>query len=213
MTTKLFGCAECNYFTEIKCNLDKHNTSKKHNERMIPRTLDPKCKHQCKKCLKKYSFQSSLWNHAKNCQEETKTEEHIVEMESQKDHTQLIAPKKLREYIYLLQEREFINSNEKVYKVGKTRQLNFERFKQYPKGSVVLLYSECCDCDRSEKLILSMLRKNFIKRTDYGSEYFQGDCKEMKFEINQIVYNLDKILSEIERKIEIQQINIIAAAV
>jgi hypothetical protein len=179
----------------------------------IPVTdFDSTCKHQCPKCYKKYESQSGLWSHNLICllkkNKLINQEQHPVHNFTGGEH---IAPKKLREYIYLLQEREFINSNEKVYKVGKTRQLNFERFKQYPKGSVVLLYSECCDCDRSEKLILSMLRKKFIKRTDYGSEYFQGDCKEMKFEINQIVYNLDKILSEIERKIEIQQINIMAA--
>jgi hypothetical protein len=82
--------------------------------------------------------------------------------------------------------------------VGKTRQLNFERFKQYPKGSIVLLYSECYDCDMSEYLILSMLRDKFKKCPGYGAEYFEGNLKEMKFEINKILYDLDKIQSEKE---------------
>jgi hypothetical protein len=38
------------------------------------------------------------------------------------------------QYIYLLQTREFINSNLPVYKVGKTKQLNNLRFNSYPKN-------------------------------------------------------------------------------
>ena len=112
-------------------------------------------------------------------------------------------------YVYLLQEREFVNSKEKVFKVGKTRQLNFERFRQYPKGSVILLYSECNDCDVSEKRILSVFRRRFIKRTDIGSEYFEGDFREMRFEINKIIYNLEKIPRKLkcEKKYKSDQLN------
>jgi len=39
------------------------------------------------------------------------------------------------QYIYLIHEREFIQSEKKIYKFGKTRQLNFKRFAQYPKDS------------------------------------------------------------------------------
>lgn len=35
-------------------------------------------------------------------------------------------------YIYLLQEREFIKTNENVYKVGMTKKENHKRFNQYP---------------------------------------------------------------------------------
>lgn len=98
----------------------------------------------------------------------------------------------LTSYIYLLHEREFINSKERIYKVGKTRQINFERFKQYPKCSMILLYSICNDCDICESKILSVFRRRFIKRTDIGSEYFEGDHKEMMFEINRLIYCLEK---------------------
>lgn len=33
------------------------------------------------------------------------------------------------QYIYLLQEREFIKTNENIYKIGKTKQENCKRFK------------------------------------------------------------------------------------
>ncbi len=39
------------------------------------------------------------------------------------------------EYVYMLQEREFIRLNENVYKIGKTMQTNNTRFEQYPVGS------------------------------------------------------------------------------
>ena len=42
------------------------------------------------------------------------------------------------QYIYLLQEREFIKTKEPIYKIGKTKQVNNKRFGQYPKGSVLL---------------------------------------------------------------------------
>ena len=42
-----------------------------------------------------------------------------------------------KEYIYLLQEREFFRKKENVYKIGKTKQLNYKRFNSYPKGSIL----------------------------------------------------------------------------
>ena len=36
------------------------------------------------------------------------------------------------DYVYLLQEREFVVRNEHVYKIGRTTQLNFARLNQYP---------------------------------------------------------------------------------
>lgn len=84
-------------------------------------------------------------------------------------------------YIYLLQEREFIRTNEKVYKIGQTTQLNNKRLKQYPNGSVLLFQIICKDCKNLEKIILRTFNKNsyIIQRKEYGNEYFQGDYKKM----------------------------------
>ena len=57
----------------------------------------------------------------------------------------------MTDYIYLLQEREFITTNQNVYKLGKTKQDNLQRFKQYPKGSKLLLQHICNNCDMLEK--------------------------------------------------------------
>jgi allantoicase len=83
------------------------------------------------------------------------------------------------DYIYLLHEREFVKTNEKVFKVGRTSKLNHVRFNQYPKGSVLLFQTICKNSKKMETLILKKFRKQFIPRKDIGNEYFEGDYKNM----------------------------------
>lgn len=83
------------------------------------------------------------------------------------------------QYIYLLQEREFIKTHEPIYKVGMTKQDNHARFKQYPKGSVLLFQMICTDCSNTEKQILKSFRKQFSARKDIGAEYFEGKYNDM----------------------------------
>jgi hypothetical protein len=82
-------------------------------------------------------------------------------------------------YIYLLQEREFIKTKENVYKVGMTKKENHERFNQYPKGSVLLCQIICNDCNNMEKTVLKKFKETFKQRKDIGNEYFEGDYKNM----------------------------------
>ena len=91
--------------------------------------------------------------------------------------------------IYLIQEREFINSGENVYKIGKTKQDNLKRFKQYPKGSKLLLQQICDDCDKLEKELIADFKNKFIHRKDIGNEYFEGDYKEMLKDIHNKITN------------------------
>ena len=57
-------------------------------------------------------------------------------------------------YIYLLQEREFIKTKENIYKIGMTQCENLKRFNQYPKGSCLLFQMICDDCKTIEKSII-----------------------------------------------------------
>jgi hypothetical protein len=85
----------------------------------------------------------------------------------------------MTQYIYLLQTREFVNSKDPIYKIGKTTKLNFTRFKQYPQGSVLLFQSSCYDCNKLENEIIQLFKSKYkIKRT-IGRESFEGDCHEM----------------------------------
>ncbi len=85
----------------------------------------------------------------------------------------------LPQYIYLLKEREFIKTNENIYKIGKTTQQNNERFKQYPKGSILLLQSICSNCHSIEKEMIKQFKNNFKQRNDIGNEYFEGNLQDM----------------------------------
>jgi hypothetical protein len=82
-------------------------------------------------------------------------------------------------YIYLLQEREFIKTNENIYKVGRTKKENHERFNQYPKGSVLLFQMICNDCENIEKMLIKKFKERFNQRKDIGNEYFEGDYEIM----------------------------------
>ena len=85
----------------------------------------------------------------------------------------------MSQYIYLLREREFIKTNEEIYKVGMTKKENFERFNQYPKGSLLLFQMICNDCANIEKDIIKIFKEKFIQKKNIGTEYFEGDFNEM----------------------------------
>jgi hypothetical protein len=79
-------------------------------------------------------------------------------------------------YIYMLQEREFVKSNDHVYKVGKTAATDAkDRLKQYPTKSLILYIEMVKDCHSAEKVLLKEMQKKFKHRKDIGSEYFEGD--------------------------------------
>lgn len=85
----------------------------------------------------------------------------------------------MSQYIYLLQEREFIKTKEHVYKVGMTKQENHKRFNTYPKDSVLLFQMICDNCKNMEKLVLKKFKEIFKQRKDIGNEYFEGEYKVM----------------------------------
>ena len=88
-------------------------------------------------------------------------------------------------YIYLLQEREFISLNKEIFKLGKTKQENLKRLKQYSKGSKLIIQLECENCDIIEKNLIIIFKESFTQRTDIGIEYFEGDKDKMQ----EIIYN------------------------
>jgi len=101
------------------------------------------------------------------------------------------------EYIYLLIEREFINTNKNIYKIGRTKKVNLERFNQYPKQSILLFQIKCLDCVVAEKNLKEIFSNKFIKHPEIGSEYFQGNADDM---IDTIYNYLRKPREVIEEK-------------
>lgn len=91
-------------------------------------------------------------------------------------------------YIYLLQEREFIRTKENVYKIGRTTR-GMERFSQYPKGSKILLLMNCVNCINIEKQLIDAFKQKYKHCKNYGNEYFEGDQQQMKKDIYDIISN------------------------
>lgn len=81
-------------------------------------------------------------------------------------------------FIYLLKEREFIKTNENVFKIGKTKDYR-KRFAAYPNDSQIYFLFYCKDVHNTEKFILKELKTLFIQRTDIGREYFECDENEL----------------------------------
>jgi len=89
-------------------------------------------------------------------------------------------------YIYLLQEREFIKTNEPIYKIGKTKKPSLTRLQNYPKGTILIFQIKCKDCDTYEKILISIFKEKFIQHKNIGNEYFMGNY----FEMINVIYNL-----------------------
>ena len=104
-------------------------------------------------------------------------------------------------YIYLLQLRESYEKNEDIYKIGRTNKKQFERFNQYPNGSVLYLQIKCLDCVNIERHLINLFTKTFLKCDRckiYGAEYFNGNpflmmqliLKELDFSCNLDKHNI-----------------------
>jgi hypothetical protein len=110
------------------------------------------------------------------------------------------------QYVYLLIEREFLQSAVPVYKIGRTSQENNKRFLQYPKGSRLIFQINVTDSYFLEQEIISLFKHKYILRTDIGHEYFEGDATNMQIDIfdlaityNRIVPNTTQLFSEFKK--------------
>ena len=92
-------------------------------------------------------------------------------------------------YIYLLKLREFIRTNENIYKIGRTSQNGMKRINQYPKGSELILFRKCINCIYIESEIIKEFKINYKHQSDYGNEYFEGNEMLMIKDINNIIDN------------------------
>lgn len=111
------------------------------------------------------------------------------------------------QYIYLLQEREFIKTKENIFKIGKTKQINNCRLKQYPKGSILLLQIICSNCDVIEYALIKIFKEKYKQCKDIGNEYFDGDYNDMIKTINENIsiytkYDTVKQLKPVKIKVE-----------
>lgn len=85
--------------------------------------------------------------------------------------------------VYLVQEREFINSRQQVYKLGRTECIK-KRMGGYPKGSKCLYFRACANQVAVEGQLVKLFTEKFKHRGDIGRESFEGDPAIMIDTIN-----------------------------
>ena len=105
------------------------------------------------------------------------------------------------QYVYLIQTEEFVKSGEPVYKIGKTKQLNYTRFKQYDTGSIQLYQSICKNSDDMERKIITLFNSKYERHC--GKEYFKGNYNDMLDDISELVKNERLMTDIIENIVEV----------
>jgi hypothetical protein len=84
-------------------------------------------------------------------------------------------------HLYVIKEREFLKTNERILKIGKTTCIK-NRMPAYPKNSRIMAIYYCgTNIHDVEKQLIDFFDKQFIKRTDIGHEYYEGCEREMVF--------------------------------
>ena len=97
-------------------------------------------------------------------------------------------------FIYLIKEKDDIDNDVQIYKIGKSCQANTKRVASYPSGSHLLLQVACDDCHSMETLLIKEFK--YLFKLARGREYFGGDPYKMInliFFIVQIEVNPHKI--------------------
>ena len=113
----------------------------------------------------------------------------------------------MTEYIYLLQKREFIKTKENIYKIGKTKQENLKRIRNYDNGSILICQFKCNDSDKLEKKLITLFREKYELQKDIGNEYFKGNYIDMRDDIyNYIKASNEDIIEDIENDEEATEI-------
>lgn len=78
-------------------------------------------------------------------------------------------------HLYMIKEREFIKTNENIYKIGKSINIK-SRMPSYPKNSCIYGIVYCSlDIHRAEKDLIQHFDKRFKNRPDIGREYYEVD--------------------------------------
>ena len=106
---RTFFCKNCDYYTDIKCNFEKHNRSKKHNNKVEKINN----KYVCQYCNIKIKHQSSYSRHNKKCKNKIdinnnsnidnniKTNNNVLELEKLKNKLELLEMQELKNKLEL----------------------------------------------------------------------------------------------------------------
>ena len=100
-------------------------------------------------------------------------------------------------YIYIIKVREFIKTNENIYKVGRTDKGFSKRVKSYPKGSVVMCIVKVPNSKKYETALKKSFNLLFKRRKDIGHEYYEANYQDMYKNMHKVIRNLNKEYNQI----------------
>jgi hypothetical protein len=100
------------------------------------------------------------------------------------------------EYIYLIREKEFVDKNIPIYKIGKIKQV------RHSEGGEELILCVIVDNPHTvETELLIELNNRFIHKSEYGNGYFEGILSEIKETI--LLYCIDgNVKKHLDKKTE-----------
>lgn len=104
------------------------------------------------------------------------------------------------DFLYILIESKYVKLNEPVVKIGKTVRSVIERFREYSKGSILLGCGRVFNCTVGEKILIEEFKKNYKRRTDIGSEYFEGKISDMEDTFYEMLLKIRKIGKILKKK-------------
>jgi hypothetical protein len=97
-------------------------------------------------------------------------------------------------FIYIIQLKSFYKENFPVYKIGK-----FYNFTEIPKDYWLNYYYSCENNEIIEEKIIYLFNKKYIKIKD---SFYEGNVKEMAYDIKNIIINTKECIVEDITEIE-----------
>ena len=92
-------------------------------------------------------------------------------------------------HIYIVKEREFIKTNENVFKIGRSKNV-VHRMPGYPKNSRIYSIVYAPNVNEVEKQLIDHFDQIFIKRTDIGNEYYECSENDIMKQCSILIHNL-----------------------
>lgn len=87
-------------------------------------------------------------------------------------------------YIYLLQKGEYVNTNQNIYKIGKTSNIK-KRLASYIANTILYICLYVDNYEQREKQLIECFNKNF--KIKNGNEEFEGNLKDMLKAFTEII--------------------------
>jgi hypothetical protein len=97
-------------------------------------------------------------------------------------------------YIYVIYTSHMAKLGLPIIKYGKTRNV-MNRFKGYPKDSVILYLCKVNNCHHVKDNIFTAFKEHFKQETYYGKEYFSGES------IRDMIYLIDQLITFMNQRV------------